>query len=75
MDHRHPPRQPAETLAGVCEFLGVAFEPAVLGSTDSDDMPAEYRRAGFDAAAVDAAVLAEDWDRLIGDELRVRGYA
>ncbi|MGH2684066.1 MAG: sulfotransferase [Actinomycetota bacterium] len=66
---------PAETLGAVCRFLGVDFDPVMLEATMSDDMPADYRRAGFDATAVNGSVLPEDWELLIGDELRARGYA
>ena len=66
--------EPEQTLRGVCGFLGIEYDPAMLAGTQSDKMPSEYRRDGIDATRADAGPQQEDWQALIADDLRACGY-
>ena len=67
--------EPAATMRGVCGFLGVEYDEAMLAGTQSEKMPTEYRRDGIDATRADAGSPGEeDWQALIADDLRACGY-
>ena len=67
-------RTPAACLRDVCAFLGRAFDPAMLAAPDSTAMPADYRRAGFDPAALANGEIAAVTRRFIADDLGELGY-
>ncbi|PIE70738.1 MAG: hypothetical protein CSA22_06200 [Deltaproteobacteria bacterium] len=66
---------PEQALRGVCDFLGVAYDPAMRSGTDSCLIPAPYRQKGVDASRSDAGT---DPDHpcvpLISDALADCGY-
>lgn len=66
-------RDPATALTATCRFLGLDYDPHMLAGTMSDKMLPEYRRSGFDLAAVE---VTDDppWIDLIANDLRRAGY-
>lgn len=61
------------TLERVCGFLGVVYDPIMLGGTQNEKMPPEYRRAEIDPARAEAG-SEEQWQASIADSLRACGY-
>lgn len=48
---------PERSLRAVCEFVGVGFDPVMLGATRSPKLLPEYRRDGFDLASIAPVAL------------------
>lgn len=66
---------PEETMSAVCSFLGVGFESAMLGATNSPKLLPEYRRTGFDTGRARPRSLPPDIAALVGPGLLRAGYS
>jgi hypothetical protein len=65
---------PRNVLKEVCQFLGVAFDNALLGGTASTKMLAEYRQNQFDTTKLSLENIPPGCTELLWDELRACAY-
>lgn len=67
--------EPEKELRSVCEFLGVAFDSAML-STEGKTMPSYYAKSYFDKSKAETiAEIPDMYLQLIKDDLTFCGYS
>jgi len=67
-------RHPEPTLIRVCEFLGIDYEPGMLGGTTNTKMRPEYQQEGFDLRATQPVEVSPWLREHIGRAMRLTGY-
>jgi len=66
--------RPEVTLAAVCNFLDVEFDPIMLTATTSDKLLPEYRRVGIDVATAAPVEVPDEIVAGIGPAMQMAGY-
>ena len=67
-------REPEPTLQGICRFLGVPFDAAMIEGTDNPEMLPEYRRSFIDASVLSLDGVPDGTMDLIAQDLEDCGY-
>lgn len=67
-------QRPQEQLESLCTFLATPFEPQMMGGTNSNRLPEEYRRQAIDPEKSLVPKHALAYTELMEEELRELGY-